>query len=181
FSMVWGVMGVINLAHTAFITLGAYITYVLFERFGVDPLVALPVSMLAMFVLGYAIQRVILNRVIRTSLLLSLVVTFGIDLVLTDATVIAFTSDVRSVNASYASTSVAVFGTLVPVVRLLAAGLALGLGAGFFVFLRYASLGQAILATALDREMSNLMGIDPQRIFALTAGAGAALAGAAGC
>src|SRR5215813_4922414 len=78
FSMVWGVMGVINLAHTAFITLGAYVTYVLFERFGVDPLLAMPVSMLAMFVLGYGIQRLILNRVIRTSLLLSLVVTFGI-------------------------------------------------------------------------------------------------------
>jgi branched-chain amino acid transport system permease protein len=131
-------------------------------------------------VLGYGIQRLILNRIIRTSLLLSLVVTFGIDLVLTDATVLAFTSDVRSVNASYASTSVAVFGTLVPLVRLLAAGLSLALGIAFFVFLRRASLGQAILATALDREMSNLMGINPQKVFALTAGAGAALAGAAG-
>lgn len=180
FSMVWGVMGVINLAHTSFITLGAYITYVLFQRFGVDPLVSLPASMGTMFALGYAIQRLILNRIIRTSLLLSLVVTFGIDLVLTDATVMVFTSDVRSVNASYASTSVPLFGTLVPLVRLVAATLSLALGAGFFVFLRRASLGQAILATALDREISNLMGINPQKVFALTAGAGAALAGAAG-
>lgn len=180
FSMVWGVMGVINLAHTAFITLGAYLTYVLFERYGVDPLLSMPLAMAAMFVLGYGIQRLILNHVIRTSLLLSLVVTFGIELVLTDATVLVFTSDVRSVNASYASTSVAVFGTLVPLVRLLAAGLSLALGVGFFAFLRRASLGQAILATALDREMSNLMGINPQKVFALTAGAGAALAGAAG-
>jgi branched-chain amino acid transport system permease protein len=180
FSMVWGVMGVINLAHTSFIMLGAYITYVLFERFGVDPLASMPLAMAAMFVLGYGIQRLILNRIIRTSLLLSLVVTFGIELVLTDATVMTFTSDVRSVNASYASASVSVFGVLIPVVRLLAAGLSLALGIGFFVFLRYASLGQAILATALDREMSNLMGINPQTVFALTAGAGAALAGAAG-
>jgi branched-chain amino acid transport system permease protein len=180
FSMVWGVMGVINLAHTSFIMLGAYITYVLFERFGVDPLASMPLAMAAMFALGYGIQRLILNRIIRTSLLLSLVVTFGIELVLTDATVMTFTSDVRSVNASYASASVSVFGVLIPVVRLLAAGLSLALGIGFFVFLRYASLGQAILATALDREMSNLMGINPQTVFALTAGAGAALAGAAG-
>jgi branched-chain amino acid transport system permease protein len=180
FSMVWGVMGVINLAHTSFITLGAYVTYVLFTQFGVDPLLSMPVAMLAMFVLGYGIQRLILNRVIRTSLLLSLVVTFGIDLALTDATVITFTSDVRSVNASYASTSVAVFGTLVPLVRLIAAALSLAIGVAFFVFLRRASLGQAILATALDREIANLMGINPQKVFALTAGAGAALAGAAG-
>src|ERR1700743_1631676 len=155
FSMVWGVMGVINLAHTSFITLGAYVTYVLFQQFGIDPLVAMPVSMLLMFVLGYGIQRLILNRIIRTSLLLSLVVTFGIDLVLTDATVITFTSDVRSVNASYATTSVTLFGVLVPLVRLIAAALSLAIGVAFFVFLRRASLGQAILATALDREISN--------------------------
>ena len=178
--MVWGVMGVINLAHTSFIMLGAYVTYFMFEKLGVDPIVSMPFAMATMFVLGYVIQRYILNRVIRTSLLLSLVVTFGIDLVLTDATILAFTSDVRSVNASYASKSVSVFGTLVPLVRLLAAGLSLAIGIAFFAFLRSASLGQAILATALDREMSNLMGINPQKVFALTAGAGAALAGAAG-
>jgi branched-chain amino acid transport system permease protein len=168
FSMVWGVMGVINLAHTSFIMLGAYVTYFLFEKLGMDPILSMPFAMIAMFVLGYGIQRFILNGVIRTSLLLSLVVTFGIDLILTDATSLAFTSDVRSVNASYASTSIALFGTLVPLVRLLAAGLSLVLGIGFFVFLRRASLGQAIL------------GINPQKVFALTAGAGAALAGAAG-
>ena len=174
FSMVWGVMGVINLAHTSFIMLGAYVTYFLFEKLGMDPILSMPFAMAAMFVLGYGIQRFILNGVIRTSLLLSLVVTFGIDLILTDATSLAFTSDVRSVNASYASTSIALFGTLVPLVRLLAAGLSLVLGIAFFVFLRRAGLGQAILATALDREMSNLMGINPQKVFALTAGAGAA-------
>src|SRR5450756_164316 len=134
FSMVWGVMGVINLAHTSFIMLGAYVTYFLFERLGVDPIASIPLAMAAMFVLGYGLQYFILNRVIRTSLLLSLVVTFGIDLVLTDATTLAFTSDVRSVNASYASTSVALFGTLVPLVRLLAASLSLLLGIGFFLF-----------------------------------------------
>lgn len=180
FSMVWGVMGVINLAHTSFIMIGAYITYLLFERLGLDPLLSIPLSMAVLFGVGYAIQRTILNRVIRTSLLLSLVVTFGIELVITDGMILAFTSDVRSVNASYASTSIEVFGVLVPVVRLLAAGLSLLLGAGFYVFLRKTGAGQAILATALDREVSNLVGINPQRVFALTAGAGAALAGAAG-
>jgi branched-chain amino acid transport system permease protein len=108
------------------------------------------------------------------------VVTFGIELVITDATVLVFTSDVRSVNASYAAASVEVLGVLVPVVRLLAAALSLLLGIGFYVFLRRTGAGQAILATALDREVSNLVGINPQQIFALTAGAGAALAGAAG-
>jgi len=59
FSMVWGVMGVINLAHTSFIMLGAYLTYFMFDRLGVDPIVSMPIAMAAMFVLGYGIQRLI--------------------------------------------------------------------------------------------------------------------------
>ena len=180
FSMMWGVMGVINLAHTSYIMLGAYVTYLLFDRLGLDPLLSIPVAMAALFGLGYALQRTILNRIIRTSLLLSLVVTFGIDLIVTDAMSLAFTSDLRAVNASYASASIEVVGVLVPIVRLVAASLSLVLGFGFYVFLRRTESGQAILATALDREVASLMGINPQRVFALTAGAGAALAGAVG-
>jgi branched-chain amino acid transport system permease protein len=136
--------------------------------------------MIAMFALGYALQVLVLNRIIRTSLLLSLVVTFGIELVMVDAVSIAFTSDVRSVNSSYAASSIEVFGILVPVVRLIAAGFSVTLGIAFFAFLRFTRAGQMILATALDREVSSLMGINPERIYALTAGAGAALAGATG-
>ncbi|MDE1569104.1 branched-chain amino acid ABC transporter permease [Aquabacter sp. P-9] len=180
FSMVWGVMGVINLAHTGFIMLGAYTTYGLYRWAGLDPLASIPVSMLVMFALGYALQALVLNRIIRTSLLLSLVVTFGVELVMVDAVSIAFTSDVRSVNASYAASSIEVFGVLIPTVRLIAACLSILLGAGFYAFLRFTNAGQMILATALDREIAALMGINPQRIFALTAGAGAALAGATG-
>ncbi len=180
FSMMWGVMGVINLAHTSYIMLGAYVTYLLFDRLGLDPLLSIPVAMAALFGLGYALQRTILNRIIRTSLLLSLVATFGVDLIVTDAMSLAFTSDLRAVNASYASASIEVVGVLVPIVRLVAASLSLVLGFGFYVFLRRTESGQAILATALDREVASLMGINPQRVFALTAGAGAALAGAVG-
>ncbi|MFG1361433.1 branched-chain amino acid ABC transporter permease [Xanthobacter pseudotagetidis] len=180
FSMVWGVMGVINLAHTGFIMLGAYTTYGLYHWAGLDPIASIPISMAAMFALGYALQVLILNQIIRTSLLLSLVVTFGIELIMVDAVSIAFTSDVRSVNASYAASSIELFGILIPVVRLVAAGLSIALGVGFYAFLRFTHAGQMILATALDREVAALMGINPERIYALTAGAGAALAGATG-
>lgn len=180
FSMVWGVMGVINLAHTGFIMLGAYTTWSLWHWLGIDPLASIPLSMAVMFGLGYALQATVLNRIIRTSLLLSLVVTFGIELVMVDAVSLAFTSDVRSVNASYASASIEVFGVLIPVVRLIAALLSVGLGIAFYAFLRFTERGQMILATALDREVSSLMGIDPDRVYALTAGAGAALAAATG-
>lgn len=180
FSMVWGVMGIINLAHTAFIMIGAYVTVLLYARFGIDPLATMPVSMLVTFALGYAMQALILNRVLKVSLLLSLVVTFGINLAIVDLFSLVFTSDVRAVNVSYAQASIEVLGRLVPVVRLIAAVVSVLLGLAFYGVLRHTRMGQSILATALDLEVSSLMGLNPLRVYALTAGVAAALAGATG-
>ncbi len=180
FSMVWGVMGVINLAHGAYIMIGAYVAYVAFERFGIDPFLSIPLAMGVLFILGYALQRLIINRILKTGLLLSLALTFGIDLILIDLSVLLFSSDLRSVKTSYASSAIEVGPVLIPTVRLAVCGLALLLAWGFHEFLARTRAGQAILATALDRETARLMGINPTTVYALTAGAGAALAGAAG-
>lgn len=180
FSMVWGVMGIINLAHTAFIMIGAYVTYGLFTRLGMDPLVSIPLSMIVLFVLGYVLQSAIFNRILRVSLLLSLVVSFGMNLVIVDVFSLLFSSDVRAVNVSYAQSSLVLDGHPIPIVRLIIATLAVALGIALFIVLRRTRFGQAILATALDREVSSLMGLNPLRVYALTAGVGAALAGASG-
>ena len=180
FSMVWGVMGIINLAHTAFIMIGAYVTTLLYASTGLDPLASIPLAMATTFGLGYLLQAVILNRVLKTSLLLSLVVSFGVNLAVVDLFSLVFSSDVRAVNVSYAQASLEVAGRLVPVVRLVAAVFSVVLGVALYVVLRRTRMGQAILATALDREVSSLMGLDPLRVYALTAGVGAALAGATG-
>ena len=180
FSMVWGVMGIINLAHPSFIMIGAYVAVLLFGRFGIDPFLALPLAMMLLFVIGYLLQAYVLNRILQVSLLLSLVITFGIDMAIIDLFSMVFTADVRAVNTSYAQASFEIFGILIPVVRLIAASLSLALGVLLYLVLRRSRAGQAILATALDREVSSLMGLDPLRIYAVTAGIGAALAGAAG-
>jgi branched-chain amino acid transport system permease protein len=180
FSMVWGVMGIINLAHTAFIMIGAYVTVLLYGQLGLDPLTSIPLSMALTFLLGYALQATILNRVLKISLLLSLVVSFGVNLAVVDLFSMVFTSDVRAVNVSYAQSSIEFAGRLFPVVRLIAAGLSVLLGAGLYVVLRHTRMGQSILATALDREISSLMGLNPLRVYALTGGVAACLAGATG-
>ena len=181
FSMVWGVMGIINLAHGAYIMMGAYFAWGMAERFGVDPIACIPLAMLALFVVGWAIQRLLLNPVMRTSVLLTLAVTFGVELFLVDLFVVLFSADVRSVNTWYSARSLAVGPVLVSYVRLAAALLSLALALGFWLVLNKTRIGQAILATALDREAARLMGIFPDRIYGLTAGLGAALAGASGC
>jgi len=180
FSMVWGVMGIINLAHGAYIMIGAYIAWIGFERFGLDPFLSIPISMIVLFVIGFLIQRFLLNPILKTGLLLSLALTFGLDLILTDLFVLGFTSDLRSVRPAYASESLQIAGVLIPQVRLAACALAVVLAWGFHLVLSKTRHGQAILATALDRETARIMGINPTLTYALTAGAGAALAGAAG-
>ena len=116
----------------------------------------------------------------RTSLLLTLALTFGLDLVIVDGFNMIFSSNFRAVNTGYSSASIAVGGVLIPYVRLATFGIAIILAAALYLFMNRTKSGQAILATALDRDVARLMGINPERVFALTAGAGAALAGAAG-
>jgi branched-chain amino acid transport system permease protein len=180
FSIVWGVMGVINLAHGSFIMVGAYVSYVLFTSTGLDPLLSVPISMGVLFILGYLVQLLLLNRVMRVSLLLSLVVTFGLDLILVNLALLLFSADLKSVNTFYTSRSFVAGPVLIPYVRLVVFVLALALAGLFYLFLNRTKAGQAILATALDKEAARLVGVNPMRVYALTAGVGAALAGAAG-
>jgi branched-chain amino acid transport system permease protein len=180
FSMVWGVMGVINFAHGSYIMIGAYVAYVAFERFGIDPFLSVPIAMAVLFIVGYVVQRAVVNHILKTGLLLSLALTFGLDLIFIDLFVLLFTSDLRSVKTGYTSSALQLGTVLIPNVRLAVCALALALAWGFHEFLARTRAGQAILATALDRETARLMGINPGKVYALTAGAGAALAGAAG-
>jgi branched-chain amino acid transport system permease protein len=161
FSMVWGVMGIINMAHGSLIMVGAYVSYFAFSSLGIDPFLSLPLSMALLFVYGYGVQRILLNRLMRTSLLLSLVLTFGLDLVLVNIAQLIFSADLRSVNTFYTSRSFAVGPLLIPYVRLAVFLLALVLAGVFYAFLNRTKAGQAILATALDKETARLMGIDP--------------------
>ena len=181
FSMVWGVMGIINLAHGAYIMIGAYVALVAFNQFGIDPFLAIPLAMAVLFVIGFLIQQYLLNSVLKTGLLLSLALTFGLNLVLIDVFVLGFSSNLHSVRTSYASDAIEIGSVLIPSIRLAACVLALVLAWGFHFFLSRSRHGQAILATALDREIAQIMGINPKMAYAMTAGAGAALAGAAGC
>jgi branched-chain amino acid transport system permease protein len=113
--------------------------------------------------------------------MLSLALTFGVELVLINLAVLLFTADYRLVAPSYAGRSIEVLSANIPINRLAVFCIAVALALVFFWFLRRTQYGSAILATALDRETVRLMGINPSNVYAVTAGLGAALAGAAGC
>jgi branched-chain amino acid transport system permease protein len=179
-ALVWGVLNIVNLAHGAFIMLGAYLCYYLFSAWGVDPFAALPVAMLALFAFGYLIQRGLLNLVIRAPMFNTLLITFGLEVLLTYFAQIAFTADYRTTNPAYAGANFALFGATVPLMRLLAFAVALALTVALWLFMLRTRSGRAIRATAQNLAAARLYGVDVRGLYALTFGLGAALAGAAG-
>lgn len=180
FSLVWGVLNVINLIHGSFIVLGAYLAWGLYNSLHLSPWYSLIVAAPAFFAIGYMLQRVILNRVITAPVLVTLTLTFGLDLILNNAMIYFFKADYRKLVLTPPMGSVSIFDVVVPVDRLIATAAALALTGILYLILRRLRVGRAIVAVRLDRDAARLMGVDVNSIYAIAFGLGAALAGCAG-
>ena len=179
-ALVWGVLNIVNLAHGALIMLGGYAVYYLFTLAGIDPLVALPIAMVGLFVFGWLLQRFVLNLIVRSALLNTLLITFGLNVVITYLAQYLFSADFRTINPSYAGANVTVGGITIPLLLLASFVIAIVLAAALWLVLNRLPLGRAIRATSHNLVAARLYGVDPRTIYAITFGIGAALAGAAG-
>ena len=179
-ALVWGVLNIVNLAHGAFIMLGAYCSWYLYNGARVDPLLGLPITALLMFALGYALQRGLLNLVVRAPMFNTLLITFGLEVVFTYCAQLAFSADFRTINPPYAGSNVALGPVTLPVARLAAFAVALALTVGMWLFLLHTRLGRAIRATAQNLVAARLYGVAPRHLYAVTFGLGVALAGMSG-
>ncbi|HEY3107827.1 MAG TPA: branched-chain amino acid ABC transporter permease [Chloroflexota bacterium] len=180
FSMVWGILNVINLTHAAFIMLAAYGTYFAWSGAGVDPFVTLPFTMVGLFLAGYLLQTYVINRVIDTSVLTTFLLTFGFEALLVNLGLLWFSADTRQSRPFYANESLVLGGLRLPYTQLGAVVVALGVTFALYLFLDHSKTGSSIRAVGQDRVAARLMGIDIRRTYALTYGLGAALAAAAG-
>ena len=180
FSLVWGTLNVVNIAHGALVMLGAYVTYWLFSLYHIDPLLALPLTGAALFALGYPLQRFVINQVIRAPFLITFLLTFGLDLLITNLALAAWTADIRSVTTSYSGWSLTAGPLALPVVRIAGLGIAVLAAALLHLLMTGTRLGSAIRATASDLEAARLMGIPTAHVYALTFAIAAATAGIAG-
>ena len=180
FSIVWGILNIINIAHGAFIMLGAYVTYWLFTLYGVDPFLSIPISMALMFILGYVIQRYLINLVIRAPLLVTFLLTFALEIVIINLATVFWKGDFRSVTTSYSGAGFAIGHVQIPYVRLAAFVISLLITGLLHVYMTYTKQGNAIRATGMDVDAARLQGVKIAHTYALTFALGAALAGAAG-
>jgi branched-chain amino acid transport system permease protein len=180
FSLVWGVMNIINVAQGAFVILGAYVAWELKAALGLDPFLGMFGAAAVLFVLGYAVQRGLINLIVNAPIYLTLLLTFGLDLMLVQGMNIAFTADFRSIPTSYAGKSIALGDVRVPLGRLLAFAVAVAVTLLLVAMVNRTRTGLSIMATGMDRGAARLMGIRARHVYALTFGLSAALAGMAG-
>ena len=180
FSLVWGVLNVINILHGSFIVLGGYLAFYAYTLFGIHPFVSILIAAPLFFALGYALQRTLINRMIAAPVLLTLSLTFGLDLILSNGMLVAFTADFKKLTLDPPLGVLNLGGIALPVDRLFAMALALALTGLLYLVLSRSRIGRAIVAVRMDREAAALMGVNVKRIYAVTFGLGALMAGASG-
>lgn len=180
FSLVWGVTNVVNVAHGAFVVVGAYLAWEAQATFGLDPLLGMLLAGGALFVAGYAVQRGLVNLVVNAPIWMTLLLTFGLELAIVNALVYWLSGDLRSIPTAWASRALELGGVRVPFGRLAGFGLAVVVTALVAVFLGRTRTGRAIKATGMDRATARLMGIPVRHTYALTFGLAAGLAAMAG-
>jgi branched-chain amino acid transport system permease protein len=180
FSLVWGIMNIINLAHGAYVMMGAYIAYVLFTTFHIDPFVSIPLAFVIMFAFGYGVQRGIINQVVRAPILVTFLLTFGLSLLLINVALVIFHGDIRGVATSYSGANVSLGGVVIPLGKLATLGAALVITGIMQLFLTRTKTGRAIRATSMDIGAAQLSGVRVAHLYAIVYGLGAGLAGVAG-
>ncbi len=179
FSVIWGVMGVINMAHGEFLMVGAYLAWALFHVFGLDPFVSLVVILPLMFGVGYLLQWLLINRLVERPHLMVLLVSFGVSIALANLFKILFTSDPRNVAVGY-NGSIDLLGVTFPLVKTLIFFLALLIMFGLHLFLQRSRLGKSIRAAAQNKTAARIVGVDINHVYGLTAGNCIALTAGAG-
>jgi branched-chain amino acid transport system permease protein len=179
-TLIFGVMRVINFAHGELVMLGMYATWILFVKLGWDPYLSILAVAPLLFLWGAVLQTTVVNRVLDALPQNQILLTIGLGLIMSNAVMLAATSDYRLVSTSYSSASFDLGGLSVSHPLLLSFLVTVAVTVALYLFLLRTDTGQAIRATAQDRLAAQLMGIDVRRMSVLAFGLGAALAGVAG-
>lgn len=178
--LIYGVLRVVNLAHGAFLTLGVYLTWWLNTAFGIDPLLSILITVPVGFAVGATVERTLVFRLRDSPPVTTLLLLFGVWLIVRNALYLVFGGADRSLLTSYSLESIAVGPLTLSIPRLIVSVFSLLGFVALAVLLKRTWSGQALRAVAQDREASALSGIPVNRVWAIAFGIGSALAMSAG-
>jgi len=179
-TIIFGVMRVINFAHGELLMLGMYATYYLFTMGGVDPFLSIVIVIPLMFVFGAILQKVFIDKALNALPQNQILLTIGLGLIMSNAMMLAFGSDYKILSTTYSSSSMLLLGISISTPLVISFAITVAITVALYWFLLKTDTGQAIRATAQDREAAMLMGVNVKKMSMIAFGLGAALAGTAG-
>lgn len=179
-TLIFGVVKIVNFAQGEFVMIGMYITFFMATQFGIDPILSLFVSMPVLFIVGVLVQHFLIRRVLGLNDMPQIFLTFALSLLILNVSLMLFTANYRTVHTWYSDAALHFGPFYVPVAKLIAFVLAMVFSAALWLFLHTTDLGKAMRAASQNRDVAQLMGINPHRVFAVAFGVALALAGAAG-
>ena len=179
-SLVFGVLGIVNFAQAQFLMLGMYVAWVLWDAAGIDPILGIPLTGAAVFIFGYVIEKLLLQRILRAPPVAQIFLTVGLMILLENGVLLIFGSSFRSVTVPYQQMGFHIFSLFVSAPYLLAFTAACVVCGGLWLFLSRSGFGKAIRATSQDSNAATLCGIDVKHVYALAFAVGVALTGIGG-
>jgi branched-chain amino acid transport system permease protein len=180
-TLIYGVLHIINFAHGSLLMLALYGVYFLYTLFGIDPYLALPIAMPAMFALGYVLQRYVIGQMKAAKDENILLVTLGLSIIIENLALYAWKSDTRTINTPYGFSTIDFGIAVIAVPKVVAFAGALVVTGLLWLLMRRTDLGRAIRALAKERQGARLVGIHVEHVFAMSFGIGIACLGAAAC
>ncbi len=178
-ALLWGVMNIINISQGDYVILGGYVTLTLYNA-GIHPLFGVPVAAVVLFFVGWAIYRMVIFRVVDRDLFISILATFGISILLQQLMDQIFGADIQSAESGLGTLFLFDNQVTVGQIKLVAFAVVVVVGVALVLFFKKSRMGQAIRATAQNARAARLMGINTDRVYAMTFAMNAAICGAAG-
>ena len=178
-ALVWGVMNIINITQGELVILGGYVAFGLY-KIGIHPLYGLIASPAVLFVVGWCLYHIVVNRVVEKDLFISILATFGLSIMIQQLMNIFFGADVQVAEASLGTSFLFDYNVTIPNIKIVAFVVSI-ISAGIIVlFMKLSKMGQAIRATAQNARAAKILGINTNHVYAMTFGLNAAICGVAG-
>ena len=179
-NIIFGVMKLVNFAHGQLLMIGAYVAFTVSTAFGLNTYLSILVAMVAMALVGVALERLTFRRVLGTDKLNEIFVSLGLIYVFENTAVLLWGNKLKQIPNPLQGVGLRLGGVLIGYDRLLAILIVVVILAALFILLKKTKIGLAMRATSQRSETSMLMGVNIEKVYVFTFALGAALAGAAG-
>ena len=180
-ALVWGVMGILSFTQGEFLMIAMFCSFYLNLYFGLDPIVSLPICMAIMFGIGFIVYKLIIARALRGPVLSQRLITFALSMVLVNLALLLFSGDFKTIPEVAISGSIDLGFMVLSKQKIVPFLISVCVAGFMFLFLNKTRTGKAIRATSMNKTAAGLVGINPEKTYALAFGLSAAIAGAAGC